>query len=305
MISCAQAGLIGSPQGFQKYSATTKAYIDLAQPGGGWDAQSSAYNQTPAVVSGDELVADTVSAPGSYVNTLSNDGIFSLDTGGDSSRQLIVADIYDFSLRAYYGGATFAINNQSPNADPLDDPIVLRYNQAMTAQNLSALFIDAELDSLTFAITSGSAPAGTSVNSAGQWTGTPSAVSSGSFTLTATDPYNATGILVVAWSVIDQVAVPDVDDPGTLEGAAFAAIAAAFLVASATYEYSEVPFGEVISQSPPATTLVDPGSTVTVAVSLGGYIAVDAGFGAGMLKVLKRKRNRSRKRRKFKKVRYQ
>lgn len=269
MISCAQAGLIGPPQGFQKYATQNKAYALLIEPGGGWDAQSVAYNQSPAIQSGFELVADAISDPGAYANTLSSDGIFALDTGGDSSRQLIVADIYHFALRSYYGVATFAVNDQAPvGIDPT--PQTLRYSQAMTAVDLSASFTDAENDALTYAVTAGSAPSGTSVDTAGGWTGTPDTVSTGSFDLTATDIYGATGTITVTWSVIDQVAVPDIDDPGTTESAAYAQILAASLTPASLYDYDNtVPYGEVIFQSPAAGTLVDPDSTVTVTVSLG------------------------------------
>lgn len=64
--------------------------------------------------------------------------------------------------------------------------------------------------------------------------------------------------------------VPDVDDPGTTQAAAVAAIEGVGLVASVTTAYSStVPAGEVISQDPAAGASVAPGSTVTITVSLG------------------------------------
>lgn len=263
-------------RGFSNYvnlpepPASGTQYTLLDEPGGGWDSQSIPYGQTPAVVDNDILITPLLTS-GGYTVVPGADGILIIDTGGDSSRQLLVGvDIYDISLLALYGAVTFAINDLAPSVTPLADTIVLRQSQAMTAQDLAGQFAEPELDAITYAVTSGSPPTGTSVDAAGQWTGTPTTVSTGSFVLTGTDPYNATGTLTVTWAVVNQVAVPDVDDTGTAEGDALAAIAALFLVGASTYQFSAtVPAGEVISQSPAATTLVDPGSTVILTVSLG------------------------------------
>lgn len=72
------------------------------------------------------------------------------------------------------------------------------------------------------------------------------------------------------WATDAPVIVPDVDDPGTSQAAAIAAIEAEGLVAAVNTAYSStVPVGEVISQSPAAGSSVAPGSTVTITVSLG------------------------------------
>lgn len=66
------------------------------------------------------------------------------------------------------------------------------------------------------------------------------------------------------------VAVPDVDDPGTSQAAAEALITGDGLVAAVVTAYSStIPAGDVISQDPAAGTLVAPGSTVAITVSLG------------------------------------
>lgn len=267
------------PPGFQ--------YTTLTLPGGGWNSQSIPYGQSPAIVTGDTLMTPLLTQDGFSV-VAGADGIVSVGTGGSDARQLLIGvDIFDVSADAFVGAATFAINNQSPNAE-LIDTVVLRHNQVMTALDLAADFSDVESDALTFAETAGSAPTGTSVNGSGQWTGTPSAESTGSFTLTGTDPYGASDTLVVSWAVIDQVSVPDVDDPGTSEGAALALLAAAFLVGTVSSRVSSalVPQGEVISQSPLPDALVDPGSTVTLVISRGNQIVnlgggFDFGFGFG------------------------
>lgn len=72
------------------------------------------------------------------------------------------------------------------------------------------------------------------------------------------------------WAADEPVAVPDVDDPGTTQADAVLAIEGAGLVANVLTAHSSlIPVGEVISQDPAAGTLVAPGSTVTITVSLG------------------------------------
>lgn len=77
------------------------------------------------------------------------------------------------------------------------------------------------------------------------------------------------------------VLVPDVDDPGTTQAAATAAIEGVGLVVAVVTAYSAtVPAGEVISQDPAAGSSVAPGSTVTITVSLGPE-PVEANEGGG------------------------
>ena len=73
------------------------------------------------------------------------------------------------------------------------------------------------------------------------------------------------------WAADEALTVPDVDDPGTSQAAAVAAIEAVVgLIAAVVTAYSStVPAGEVINQSPAAGTSVPPGTTVTITVSLG------------------------------------
>lgn len=95
----------------------------------------------------------------------------------------------------------------------------------------------------------------------------------------ASDSYStATNTLVDINGVSDtftsttlaSATVPDVDDPGTAEATAIAAIEGEGLVASVARAYSPtIPEGEVISQDPAATTVVAEGSTVTITISRG------------------------------------
>lgn len=107
------------------------------------------------------------------------------------------------------------------------------------------------------------------------------------------------------WAADEAVIVPDVDDPGTTQAAATAAIEGVDLVVAVVTAYSStVPAGEVISQAPAAGSSVAPGSTVTITVSLGEAPALPADEGGPggadweddyrLLKLL-RKRYRERK----------
>lgn len=85
------------------------------------------------------------------------------------------------------------------------------------------------------------------------------------------DGFFADGLFAVGFFAADEpVTVPDVDDPGTTQAAAIAAIEGAGLVAFVLTAYSStIPAGEVISQDPAAGSSVVLGSTVTITVSLG------------------------------------
>lgn len=85
------------------------------------------------------------------------------------------------------------------------------------------------------------------------------------------DGFFADGFFAVGFFAADEpVTVPDVDDPGTTQAAAVAAIEGVGLAAAVLTSYSStIPAGEVISQDPAAGSSVSPGSTVTITVSLG------------------------------------
>jgi hypothetical protein len=93
--------------------------------------------------------------------------------------------------------------------------------------------------------------------------------------------------------VVGQVAVPDVNDAGTTEASAVEALDAVYLVAALLTAYSDtVPEGEVISQDPAPGTAVDPGTTVTLTISLGEELLAE-----GIMRARFRRRSRSRRKR--------
>lgn len=266
------SGVPSTPPGFLLYSAQAKTYTLLQEPGGGWGNESVPDGATPAVVSGDVMALNALSSPGSYAQTPVNDGTFALATGGDTSRQSIVGDVYDYSLRAYYGATTFYVGNQAPTLTSDDPAEVAVYfyplNVAISAEDDSALATDFEGDALSVtdidALPAGLTRGGNSV------TGTPTVRAINHTTTRWTD---IAGDYVEGdiTRVIGQVDVPDVEggDFGTGE----ATLEETYLSAALNFAYSaSVAAGLVISQSPAAEAFADPGSTVTLTVSLGATV---------------------------------
>jgi serine/threonine-protein kinase len=103
---------------------------------------------------------------------------------------------------------------------------------------------------------------------------------------------------------VGQTTVPDPLKGLTQEAAEEALATADLLVAYATSQYSTLyDVGTVMALDQTEGADIDPGSTITLTLSLGEEPAT-AGLGGGLLQIAKRRRHRAR-RRKFRKVRYQ
>jgi hypothetical protein len=113
------------------------------------------------------------------------------------------------------------------DSDPEQAIVLLVEDVAMTAIDLSTRFVDANGDALTFAVTSGTAPTGTTVSSAGSWTGTPTTENEGgaALTITATDDCGDTGTHNLTVYTVNTWTVPNLDNLSA--SAAEAAIIAA------------------------------------------------------------------------------
>lgn len=197
MISCAQAGLIGQPQGWQKYQGL-RAF--------------SVYNTTPpagsvSVITGSDAVFGdvvgyvTTSTPSSYVVTLDNSEVPTIVAGGDSSRQLFDVDLYRFVLRKWTGNVTEAINDQAPATDFAFGSYHLTKDVAIISVDFGSHFTDFEADTITYS-TTGTLPPGTTVNATtGVWSGTPTAIGTDTFYVVGTDPYGSSDSTQVDWRV--------------------------------------------------------------------------------------------------------
>lgn len=257
------AGTPGLPPGFTRYFRQSKLYQRLAQPGGGWTTESIAYGQTPAVVSGDVGVVDPLWVPGNYANVFGADAVASYDGDGDTSRQSIIADIYSYRSRAYYGAAPFANNNASPSFSG-SFVLVLDEDVPMVSYNLAAYFPDAEGDVIE--VTALDGPGGSPVNIAtlipglsitnGIVSGTPTTRALTNLNIRGSDPYGASanGFVDVVVGLVDvpNVVGLSVDDADSV-------LTSVYLTSSV------VPFdtgGAVLFQSPAAGADVAAFSTV-------------------------------------------
>jgi hypothetical protein len=280
-------GLTGGaspPPGFALYSALPRQYTDANFAS--VDPQSIYAGASPAVVSGDVGTAGLSVSPGSYATTLLASGILSVDLQGDSSRQTLPVDVYYSALKMWgavqtagYTAAlanqpTFYLNNQAPVFPDTEPVLALPRNQAITPTSLNEYWTDAESDAITVTAIDSLAALGLSVDGSSDLTGTTpdaNSVSTGR-TMRGTDIAGDTadGDFTI---IVGQVEVPDVE--GQEQGSAETEILAGYLTfdyASSQYSLT-VPLGEVISQSPAAGAFADPGSAVTLTVSLGEQVA--------------------------------
>lgn len=255
------------------------SYADLPEPpaaglqyttlseGAGWDTQSIAYGLTPAAVTGDIGIIDTLTDPGLYPVTLTADGIPAYDSGGDESVQYLDYDLYDVSELALRGAAVYAVNNLAPDPGvtvvlpfPLGVPI--------TPVDLRTYFPDPESHVVTVNAEE-ALPSGYTVTSS-TLEGTPDVQGIETIDFTAEDEFGAVSEILQIVLISGNVAVPDVDNPGTVQGTAESAIEAAYLTPAFTIApHATIPENEVISQSPAAGTQAVPFSEVQIVVSSG------------------------------------
>lgn len=231
---------------------------------------------SPAVASGDIWVLDLLSTPNGYTLTPIDTGDYTMDRGGDTSRQSFAHDVYDVSLAAYYGAGTVYDGNVAPTliaGNPaIFNGLVFKKDEDQGTIALSASWQDQEGDALTYAVQSGTLPTGWSLAADGDLTGTPTVYGSYTWTTRVTD---ITGDFTdLEDTVVIGDEIPDVVDE--TEAAAITAIEAVanFTVTqpSPTEYSSTVAEGAVISQFPEAGQYVADDTAVTLTVSLGAAV---------------------------------
>lgn len=229
------------------------------------DATSPFYG-TGAAVS-DTVVIDTATDPNAYVVTCGVDGTVSYAAGGDTSRQLIDADVYDYSAGVYLGAGMLVYNNlvPDPGGAAFAEPLLYQKSVAITALNLLPLATDPEGD-VVVATALDALPAGLSV-AASDLVGTPTAYGSTDTQIQWEDAYGATYVETATIQVGDLV--PDV--VGDSQATAVAAIEATATMSAEIVLGTDalVPIGDVISTDPIAGTLVPPDQVVTLIISFG------------------------------------
>lgn len=136
------------------------------------DEHSVFDSATPAVANGDMSVC-TVTSPGSYEVDLTSTGVLVIDTLGSTARQSFYCDVYDWSLRKWYGDTIEWVNNALPVYDGSVGFVTVQSGTPTTI-NLNTAVTDAEADVLTYTIVDGHLPPGLTLATDGTISGTPS-----------------------------------------------------------------------------------------------------------------------------------
>lgn len=225
-----------------------------------------------AAAPGDVWQTDNDTVEDAYALTLLNSGDFQIAASGDEDRLSFTQKLYDVSAQQWLGPGTVYINNQAPA--PVTDPLAfmtgmqLERNSTITPINMVAECADAEGDTISVSVISGTWPTGLAMG------GSPN------YTLSGTPTEYGRVVVTVRWAdalgeyydeaitVNVGVALPDV--VGDSLASAQAQLALASLTLAYQQAYSEtVPANDVIAMSPAATTVVPYDQEVTLTVSLG------------------------------------
>lgn len=235
-----------------------------------WDGddESILEGASPAIAIGDIIRCSDVTDPGDYAVLMLGDGTFSFDPGIDTSRQSILAHVYDVSVANYSDAlpVPFWVNNIPPQYGDPDAEFLFEKDVAITPVPLAPRWTDTEDDVLVITYQT-SLPAGLS-NTSSTLSGTPTVYGITSVTERATDVTGDFSEQEVIFNIGPRL--PDV--VGMDEATAIATIEA---IASLTVDSTNrvhnnsIPAGEVISQDPLADELVPPDQVVDLEISLG------------------------------------
>lgn len=174
---------------------------------------------------------------------------------------------------------TVYINNSAPvcEINPADANMLLVEDAAMEALDFTAYCSDADADALTFSVTSGTLPNGTSLSGTGNkdWSGTPDTEdeAGAAITITATDVAGDTDTVDFTVYVVNQWAAPNcvTNTPSECEAEIITAAPwrefDAGLVIDGT-ECSEATPGTITSQDPAAAGATDPFEDIHVMLAV-------------------------------------
>lgn len=163
--------VLGQRPGLGKYAA--RIYSQVSALPWGSDESSVFTGASPSVANGD-MSSSSVTSPGGFDVNLTSTGVVVIDTLGSSVRQSFYTDVYDVSLRKWYGDAIQWVNNALPVYDGSVGAVTVREGEAMSPVSVAAATTDADGDVLTYAIVGGSLPPGLTLDpSTGIITGTP------------------------------------------------------------------------------------------------------------------------------------
>jgi hypothetical protein len=127
----------------------------------------------PAVANGD-MSAATLTSPGAYEVDLTSTGVVVIDTDSITVRQSFYCDVYDNSLRKWYGDTLEWVNNALPVYSGGPRSVAITTGEVIAPVSIAASTTDADNDVLTYTVTSGSLPPGLTLDPlTGIITGTP------------------------------------------------------------------------------------------------------------------------------------
>jgi hypothetical protein len=246
---------------------------------------------SPAAVDGDVIVVPTHASSvdlgaAAHALSVSGTGLVSVSPATDSSRLSFTKRFYDASVGDFSDGSAITdyINNVAPAHLGTVSPYLFEKDVAITAIPLEPAWGDDDGDALTITFTT-ALPTGLS-NSSETLVGTPTVYGSTDVTERATD---------VANEFTDQVKTIQVGPrlPNVVNTAQAAAISTIEAIASldavlGTSAFSStIAIGNVVSMSPPASTLVAPNAQVTLVISLGlgvpDVVGLEATIGATLI----------------------
>lgn len=227
----------------------------------------SAFNgAVPPVATGDIFILSALT-DGGYATTPRADGTFSVDAGGDTSRQELTKDVYSFALGALYGQQLIVINDRPPQFTSADVVYAFLRNTTITPIDLPPLFADPEGQAVTVTAVSSADPFAVV---AGQLT-TPIATADedriDQLAIRGTDPdgQSSDGLLTL---ITGDVVVPPTK--GSTSDGAEQLIEAGYLAwVLGDPIFSDVETGLIAGSNPDVNTRVAPFSTVVLYPSLG------------------------------------
>ncbi len=260
---------------------TGQQFVEIASIG--TDSPCDEFNglATPDIVAGDWLLATDETAPGGHSLSIAVDCHYSYSAPGDNSQQAALdVAVYDASAGDYHADDIDTwFNNTAPTCNNYEqDTLVLDEDTAMSTVFLDDQTSDFDDDDLSYALTVGTLPTGTSLSGTGddQWTGTPTTENEAGTALTfeATDTPGDTCTFNGTVYVINTVTMPTITDSDV--AAANTDLDASFPWNAGQHNLSQTNLctdveasGQVITQDPAASAEASKNPSVTIEVSRG------------------------------------
>lgn len=174
-------------------------------------------------VTGDTWSSELTTTPGGYAITLFDTGLFSIDAGGDETRQSFQHRVYDESDGELDDAGTIYVNNDAPELVSGDPSFFDESNNqillgAAQSYDFIAASFDPEGDSFTLSLESGSLPTGMTMGANGP-SGTPNTVGTYNFIWRLTDALGDYTDFAEELEVVNNLGRAAIDWPAFLDAA--------------------------------------------------------------------------------------